>query len=224
MPKETFFNLPDDKRQRIVDLAIEEFATHPYDAASLSRIVARAGIAKGSIYQYFEHKLDLYRWLVLDEVPRRKLAYLSAPERTPAGDVFDTLEAFIVSGIELTVHDARLSGLIANFARSTDPDIMALFETTRAQSRAFLRGMLAQAQRAGTLRADLDLELAADFVAHVLGDALLDGMTRRLGITRADLMADPTRAEGIPIADRRAMARGLVDVLRRGIGAPSEAP
>ena len=45
MPTSTFLNLPADKRGRIVELAIEEFSERPYAQASLSRIVARAGIA-----------------------------------------------------------------------------------------------------------------------------------------------------------------------------------
>ena len=48
MPKETYFNLPDDKRQAILDLAIEEFASHDYKNASISRIVERAGIARST--------------------------------------------------------------------------------------------------------------------------------------------------------------------------------
>ena len=50
MPKETFFNLPDDKRRRILDVVIDEFADNDYANVSISRIVARAGIAKGSFY------------------------------------------------------------------------------------------------------------------------------------------------------------------------------
>ena len=60
MPKETFFNLPEVKRGAILDAALEEFAAYPYDQASVNRIVARAGIPKGSFYQYFENKKDLY--------------------------------------------------------------------------------------------------------------------------------------------------------------------
>jgi len=60
LPKQTFFNLPAEKRKLLTDLTLEEFAAHTYHAASLSRIVERAGIAKGSMYQYFEGKLDLY--------------------------------------------------------------------------------------------------------------------------------------------------------------------
>ena len=64
MPKETFFNLPEAKRQRIIDLALAEFAEKDYDTASISRIVSQAGIAKGSFYQYFENKEDLYTYLL----------------------------------------------------------------------------------------------------------------------------------------------------------------
>lgn len=64
MPKQTFFNLPEAKRKMIIDLALAEFAEQGPAAASVSRIVARAGIAKGSLYQYFEDKEDLHLYLV----------------------------------------------------------------------------------------------------------------------------------------------------------------
>lgn len=64
MPKQTFFNLPDGKREKIIDCAIDEFAERGYEGASISRMVARAGIAKGSFYQYFEDKEDLYGYII----------------------------------------------------------------------------------------------------------------------------------------------------------------
>ena len=47
MPKETFLNLPDQKRQMIEDAAIDEFAAWGYDNASITRIVEACQIAKG---------------------------------------------------------------------------------------------------------------------------------------------------------------------------------
>ena len=64
MPRQTFFNLPEDKRNPIIDLALDEFSKYDYKNASISRIVARAGIAKGSLYQYFEDNRDLFLYLV----------------------------------------------------------------------------------------------------------------------------------------------------------------
>ncbi|NIV34346.1 MAG: TetR family transcriptional regulator, partial [Anaerolineae bacterium] len=50
MPKDTFFNLPEDKRALICKVALEEFGEYAFDQASINRIVAKAGIAKGSFY------------------------------------------------------------------------------------------------------------------------------------------------------------------------------
>lgn len=75
MPNQTFFNLPDKKRQTIADLAIAEFANNDYQNASITKIVKQAKIAKGSFYQYFEDKKELYLYLV-DLASKKKLAFL----------------------------------------------------------------------------------------------------------------------------------------------------
>lgn len=65
MPKETFFRLPPEKRQRILDAAAEEFTEYRdnYEKSSVKRIAERADIAIGSIYKYFYDKNDLFLYL-----------------------------------------------------------------------------------------------------------------------------------------------------------------
>lgn len=75
MPTQTFWNLPAEKRQALIDIAVEEFANNDYDTASISRIVARAGIAKGSVYQYFADKKELFLFL-LELSNQKRLAYV----------------------------------------------------------------------------------------------------------------------------------------------------
>lgn len=64
MPKDTFFRLPSDKRQRIIDAALEEFHKVPYSQASINKIIKTADIPRGSFYQYFEDKKDLFHYLI----------------------------------------------------------------------------------------------------------------------------------------------------------------
>jgi AcrR family transcriptional regulator len=78
MPKQTFFNLPDEKRDIILGAAVAEFAEKGYKAASISAIVAAAKIAKGSFYQYFEDKDDLYVHIIATKIARPKLAAFEA--------------------------------------------------------------------------------------------------------------------------------------------------
>ncbi|MCL2056951.1 MAG: TetR/AcrR family transcriptional regulator [Oscillospiraceae bacterium] len=74
MPKQTFFNLTEEKREHILDVAIREFAERGYSAASISHMVAEAHIAKGSFYQYFEDKDDLYIYIIHTKIAQRKMA------------------------------------------------------------------------------------------------------------------------------------------------------
>ena len=86
MPQQTFFNLPEEKRQQILQVAIDEFAENEYDNVSISRIVARAGIAKGSFYQYFSDKEDLYGYILgLIAEAKREFMSLDHPDPNHTG-------------------------------------------------------------------------------------------------------------------------------------------
>lgn len=61
VPKETFFNLAEEKKEKIINAAKKEFKRVPLEQASIKNIVEDAGIARGSFYQYFESKEDLMR-------------------------------------------------------------------------------------------------------------------------------------------------------------------
>lgn len=63
MPSLTFRNLPASKKHAFTKMAFEEFAGKEYHEASVSNIVRKLDIAKGSVYQYFSNKLDLYKYL-----------------------------------------------------------------------------------------------------------------------------------------------------------------
>ncbi len=64
MPKETFFNLKEAKRNRIIKVALAEFSSKPYQKVNVTDIIKESGIARGSFYQYFEGLSDLYEYLI----------------------------------------------------------------------------------------------------------------------------------------------------------------
>lgn len=61
MPTKTFFNLPPPKREKLLRAAVGEFARKPYGEVSINRVIQAAGIPRGSFYQYFSDKTDLFR-------------------------------------------------------------------------------------------------------------------------------------------------------------------
>ncbi|MEW6032078.1 MAG: TetR/AcrR family transcriptional regulator [Bacillota bacterium] len=126
MPKDTFFNLPEEKRRRIIELATDEFAQHTYHRASLSRIVERAGIAKGSMYQYFEDKFDLYSYL-LELGGQAKLAAVNeaVARLGPGADLQERLLAATEASLALAETNPQLYALGMNLLRETDKGLVA---------------------------------------------------------------------------------------------------
>lgn len=48
------------KRQAIMEAAIDVFGKNSFQSANISEIARRAGVAEGTIYQYFKNKEDLF--------------------------------------------------------------------------------------------------------------------------------------------------------------------
>lgn len=99
MPRLTFFNLPEHKKQTLLDAAIEEFSRVPLAEASIANIVKAADIPRGSFYQYFENKEDLYFYLLNEELKEKRQKYINKLEEH-RGDIFyaftDMLQSFLI--------------------------------------------------------------------------------------------------------------------------------
>lgn len=58
-----FYTLEPEKRERIINAALKEFAQNGYEKASTNEIVREAKISKGSLFNYFNSKKELYLFL-----------------------------------------------------------------------------------------------------------------------------------------------------------------
>ncbi|KKK38648.1 TetR family transcriptional regulator [Mesobacillus campisalis] len=76
MPKQTFFNLSDKKRKTLIEAAEHEFSRVPLFEASVSNIIKSAGIPRGSFYQYFNDKEDLYFFLLDEKLQESKKRFI----------------------------------------------------------------------------------------------------------------------------------------------------
>lgn len=111
MPKQTFFNLPEEKRQAIINLAIDEFADNAYQNASISRIVAQAGIAKGSFYQYFADKKELYLYLIELALQEKAQFLQETPPPDPQMGTFAYLRWLFEAGLRFGFSSPKLTRL-----------------------------------------------------------------------------------------------------------------
>lgn len=92
MPKQTFQNLPEDKKKKILEAAKNEFSRVSVTEASINNIVTEANIARGSFYQYFESKEDLLLFMVNEASEEvKKMVDKKIKEK---GDIFETFIFF----------------------------------------------------------------------------------------------------------------------------------
>jgi AcrR family transcriptional regulator len=66
--------MPEEKRERLLTSAAQEFAIYGYEGASLNRILEAAQIGKSSAYYYFADKADLFATVSAWCVDRLQLA------------------------------------------------------------------------------------------------------------------------------------------------------
>ncbi len=95
----TFLNLNEEKKDRIIHAALEEFSDHSFNDASITNIVKKAGISRGSFYQYFGNKENLYNYLVhhLYSIHRSDLLKILIQN---SGNLYESLLSFFNSYID----------------------------------------------------------------------------------------------------------------------------
>ena len=161
MPLATFFNLPEIKRQRILDCAIDEFARHDYASASISKIVSRAGIAKGSLYQYFLDKQDLHAYL-LELASQKKAEMLTAIKPPKPGmTLFETLGYMFKVMVTFETRYPQLAKIGYRAINGNAPMPEELMLKARQSTSQYILNLIDEGKRQGEVRPDVEAGMAA---------------------------------------------------------------
>lgn len=161
MPTKTFNNLPNDKQDRIIDACFEEFALHDYKQASVSRIVKNLGIAKGSIFQYFGSKKELYQFLI-NYAGQKKLEVSQDMLNSEVDDFFEWYKKVYSFGIQFDLKYPLYSGFLYNVVRERnfeDFEAFSIDNNTRVFD--YIKAKLKEQQEKGKIRIDVSLDAMA---------------------------------------------------------------
>jgi AcrR family transcriptional regulator len=163
VPKETFYNLPDKKRQLIVGSAISEFAAFGYDKASITRIVNKCGIAKGSFYQYFEDKKDLYFYLVTKVSEEKVRALEPVMQKRGQYDFFTLIRELFLEGLKFAARNPQIT-LMGDwlFKNKGHPIYNEIVGVGLQSAQNIYTEILEEAIKKGQVRDDID----PGFISH----------------------------------------------------------
>jgi AcrR family transcriptional regulator len=211
MPSTTWDNLDADRRERVLQAAMAEFGRHGYSGGSLNVIAREAGVAKGSLFQYFDDKFDLFSH-VAEQTSLRIYAVLSPYLQAPGdGESFvDHFTGLVDVWIAYMAAHPLERGVTAATTMELDPQVRAAVRAPVHRLYAQgLRPLLRAGVKAGELRADADLDALLSLLVLVLPHLALapfePGMDAALGLY------------GTTTRTRTRRARRLVGTLLAGV-------
>lgn len=169
MPSKTFLNLPEAKRKLFIYLALREFAAKDYDSASVSNVVREMGIAKGSVYQYFEHKLDL--WLFLKQHgDQLRLSYLRSVYRSNYSSFFKYYRDLQLRIVAFDRENPTASRFLYRLSGSeSSEDVAAYIRQWKLQTHQIYKKLI----EAEKLMGNIDSAIPAEVGAHLLASVRL---------------------------------------------------
>ncbi len=164
LPKDTFFNLNEEKQEKVVRSAIGQFAKNGYEKANIAIIARNAGIAKGSMYQYFENKKELFLYSVQWTIKFFVTKYSTFIKPGDA-DLFDYLYESSTQILKQIEEERELALFIQDV-------LLGKYSTVKDQSLDvmlqsgddYILKMIGDGKANGSIRADMDDNILAMFM------------------------------------------------------------
>ena len=218
MPNKTFFNLSASKRKNLIDIALKEFASQNYNSASVSRIVREAGIAQGSLYQYFANKKDLYLYL-LDLLTKTKSSFLQNNRPLEAMDFFEYLGWIFETSLQFDITYPAFSRLAYRAFYGGVPFKDPVLDRAKQTSAEFMCQMVLEGIERGDIDDNLDPDLVV-FVVETLSNGVTQYIPKKLGVSSKKLAEEGVDSLDTDLA--KELFSDLIQILKFGLGNKSK--
>ena len=139
MPKSTFYNLNEEKREKIKKALKNEFTKHTFEKASISNMIEEANIPRGSFYQYFEDKEDALKYIIEDILndEKEKIKELLIQNE---GDIFLTTLDLYSYFVDKNYHEKEVK-LFQNIINKLRNENVNIYKNIKLKKFADLKNM-----------------------------------------------------------------------------------
>jgi len=172
-----------ERRRRILECAKDVFSSRGYHETNISHICEAMGIARGTLYQYFTSKKDVFAAIVEEMLTRvreavaREPVVLIPPGFRPTRDqVLQYTASSLQRVLEAVFADAASLRILVREAVGLDVGIDAILHSIDELVIDRFAGDLEAARTAGVIRADVDPRAAALFVLGGVQKVALDAL------------------------------------------------
>jgi TetR/AcrR family fatty acid metabolism transcriptional regulator len=197
---------PSEKRERVVEAAVEVFAEHGFHGARIAAIAERAGVAEGTIYLHFRSKDELLLTIFREKMARilAEMAALLGSDADPR----EKLARYVEGHLGLVTEQPALMQVLTVEVRQS-ARFMRSAPSAFGRYLALLGHAIAEGQARGIFRADLRPSIAARAIFGAVDE-----------LARAWVLQGGTTPEKRAVARHTVLTLVLDGLLGRGVDRP----
>jgi TetR/AcrR family transcriptional regulator len=216
MPKQTFSKIAADKRERLLREAARLFAERGFNQTDVAELARRAGVAKGSIYNYFDSKEDLYIYVCRDGIERsREMIYGGID---PSWDIYRQITHIFSQGVKfvqafpeyLILYDNVASAGMERFSDHLSLEV----EKFTAD---YLKALIRRDMRRGLVRDDLDVNLTAFLINSLYIVFMTSLVSNHFKVRIREYLEIKGKLNGRAIAEHLRRTTAMIDRLLRPV-------
>ncbi len=164
-----FTQLADSKQKSIIDASVYEFANNGFKNASVNKIVEKAGISKGSLFNYFKSKNLLFDHIYQIALKEVKTYLAKVRDESENDDFFTRFNKIINSGITFINKYPRLARIYFRLLNSDDsPHGKVIIQKLHSEAIRYLTNIV----KTGIERNELRSELNSTTIAFLMESTL----------------------------------------------------
>lgn len=212
----TFNNLSFERQEEIIAVCLEEFALHEYQAASLSTIVNKLGLAKGSFYRYFESKQSLYFFL-LDYCTEIRLKNDEAHIPDASVDFFELIVQHFSAKIRFDHKFPLHSAFLYNVMQEKNNDELGNVQLiSKLKVLQIIKELVDKQTGEQVLRTDIPMETIA-FMVFQTQLLITDYIALTYAVDFRENIRNRNRLYDLPEKELTEICRQFVEILKNGI-------
>ena len=153
--KAAFDKLPPEKRDRILRVAVEEFANNGFENTSIQQIAKKSEISVGSVYKYFENKETLFSMVVRGGLSSLEDLLIGLADSSE--DILVKAETIIRALLKFSKENPALVKLYCRLTTSDNSEFLTgISQHIEAMSASIYTVAISKAQETGDVRNDVN--------------------------------------------------------------------
>lgn len=164
--KDAFDKTSEDRRKKVLEIALDEFASKGYSATSINDIARNAGVSIGAMYSYFASKEDLFLAIV-NEGHFLMVDILTEIGETSA-DIFDCIQKMLHASRYFALEHAQLNQIYLDLTtQALSPLSQRLSNKIEQVTPVMLSAIIKKAQIDGLVSHQVDARVASFCIDNI---------------------------------------------------------